>query len=144
MPHRLLTPLLLALLLPLLAPPAVHALPYVLPLPASAKAGVEITGTEADGVLQIRLSLDEKTIGSKISSARLTVTDQIAGGKFREIIDLEVGLLRDKAGKLVAHFNLERKLAAAASISLVLDQEREVPGGTWYTFACRLSCSPSG
>src|SRR5688500_7748611 len=99
-------------------PQVAQALPHVLPLPANAKAGVEVTGSETYGVLQLKLALDEKAIGSKIASVRLTVTDQVEGGKFREVVDLQIGVSTDEAGKLVAHFSLQRKLAAAASVAL--------------------------
>ena len=110
------------------------ALPHVLSLPVKARAGVKFSGTEKDGVIDLELKLDEKAIDAKIVEVRLTVADQLPSGVYREIVDLRLGTHRDKEGFLVAHFSLERKLAAAATISLVIDQERNLPGGTWYVF----------
>ena len=75
-----------------------------------------------------------KIIDAKIVEVRLTVVDQLPNGAYREIVDLRLGTHRDKKGLVVAHFSLERKLAAAATISLIIDQERNLPGGTWYVF----------
>jgi hypothetical protein len=118
----------------LAVPSSAKALPHVVSLPAEARPGVQSTGTEKDGVIDLELKLDEKIIDAKIVEVRLTVVDQLPNWAYREIVDLRLGTHRDKKGLVMAHFSLERKLAAAATISLVIDQERNLPGGTWYVF----------
>jgi hypothetical protein len=123
-----------ALVLALLGPGPAVALPYVLPLPAEARSGVTVSASEKAGILALELKLNEKLIGARVSAVRLTVTDQMPDGKYRSVLDVPVATRRDKDGALVADFHLERKAAAAADVVLALAQDRDVPGGTWYTF----------
>ena len=123
-----------AALLALLDPGRAVALPYVLPLPPEARPGVTVSASEKDEVLALELKLNETAIGAKVSAVHLTVTDQLPDGKYRPVLEVPVATRRDKDGSLVADFRLERKAAAAADVSLALAQDRDVPGGTWYTF----------